>query len=334
MNTSLLQLSVVIIGRNEGERLLRCIRSVQAAHYPPEMIEIIYVDSASVDDSVAQAQALGVQVLTVHPQRPAAAIGRNAGWQATSAPLVLFLDGDTILDSDFIAVALTHLKEASIGAICGQLRELYPQASIYQRILDLDWIPSPGALSLCGGIVIIRRKVLEEIGGYSPHLIVGEDFELCQRIRAKGYTISHIDQPMALHDLGITRWSQYWRRAVRTGHGFAEISNLLKGTTTPLWEKESRKNIFNISLLSGIFVSGFALTLLWQSLIPILASVGLFLLLSLRSAWKARWRTQDFFTLLLYGLHAQFQHLPIAIGQLSFYYNRWRGQRQRLIEYK
>jgi glycosyltransferase involved in cell wall biosynthesis len=48
--------SVVVIGRNEGERLQRCLDSVHAAHWQNLRYELIYVDSASTDDSEACAR--------------------------------------------------------------------------------------------------------------------------------------------------------------------------------------------------------------------------------------------------------------------------------------
>ena len=72
-------LAVVIIGRNEGERLVRCLESVRTMADPGGPVEVIYVDSASTDGSPQRAAALGAQVLTVRPERPSAALGRNAG---------------------------------------------------------------------------------------------------------------------------------------------------------------------------------------------------------------------------------------------------------------
>ncbi len=328
------QLSVVIIGRNEGDRLERCIRSVQAMKEPPESLEIIYVDSDSTDDSPARAEALGVKVLVVHPDRPAAAIGRNAGWRAATAPLIFFLDGDTVLNPEFVKAALPSFDDPKVAAVCGHRRENDPPTSMYQRVLDLDWIMPSGKVSFCGGDVLMRRRVIEEVGGYDPHLIAGEDPEVCQRIRARGYLICHLDHLMTWHDLGIHRWSQYWRRAIRTGHAYAEVSARLRGTATPLWQYESRKNWRQASALIGILGVGLVMTLLFISPWPLLASVLLFVLLSVRSAIKARWKSSSALTLFLYGLHSQFQHIPIAVGQFSYHYNRWRGQRRRLIEYK
>jgi glycosyltransferase involved in cell wall biosynthesis len=328
------KLSVVIIGRNEGERLERCIRSVQAMTEPPDEMEIIYVDSDSTDDSPARAQALGVKVLTVHPERPAAAIGRNAGWRAATAPLILFLDGDTILNPDFVKTALPRFDDPKVAAVCGHRRENDPPTSMYQRVLDLDWIMPSGKVSFCGGDVLMRRHMIEEVGGYDSNLIAGEDPEVCQRIRARGYLIDRLDMLMTWHDLGIHRWSQYWRRAIRTGHAYAEVSTRLRDTATPLWQHESRHNWLHASALVGLFGLGLVMTLLFMSPWPLLASVLLFVLLSVRSAIKARWKSSSALTLFLYGLHSQFQHLPIAIGQFSYHYHRWRGQRRRLIEYK
>lgn len=327
---------MVIIGRNEGERLVRCIRSVQAmSDFSDEHTEIIYVDSDSTDDSPTQAKQLGAKVLTVHPERPAAAIGRNAGWQAAQAPYVLFLDGDTILNPDFVAAAFQQLEANPKTAIVwGHRRELYPEKSLYQRVLDLDWVYPIGLSDFCGGDAVMRRDVLAEVDGYNPQLIAGEEPEMCQRIRAKGYEIQHIDQAMTLHDLAITRWSQYWRRATRAGHAYAEVSNLLKNTDTPLWEQEAKRNLFHASVLFAVALFGIVVSLALSSMIPALLSLGFFIAISIRSAWKCRWKSQSPFTLFLYGVHSHFQQIPIAFGQLSYYYLRWQGKRRGLIEYK
>ena len=327
---------MVIIGRNEGERLVRCIRSVQAmSDFSDEHTEIIYVDSDSTDDSPIQAQQLGAKVLTVQPERPAAAIGRNAGWQAAQAPYVLFLDGDTILNPDFVAAAFQQLESNPKTAIVwGHRRELYPEKSLYQRVLDLDWVYPIGLSDFCGGDAVMRRDVLADVDGYNPQLIAGEEPEMCQRIRTKGFNIQHIDQAMTLHDLAITHWSQYWRRAIRAGHAYAEVSNLLKNTDTPLWEREAKRNLFHASILCVVALFGIVASLVFGSIMPAILSLGFFIAISTRSAWKCRWKSQSTFTLFLYGVHSHFQQIPIAFGQLSYYYLRWQGKRRGLIEYK
>src|SRR5947208_11104915 len=92
------QLSVVVIGRNEGPRLARCLDSIRAMLFPAGSMELIYVDSASTDHSANVAASTGARVIALDPARPSAARARNAGWRAASAPFILFLDGYTILE--------------------------------------------------------------------------------------------------------------------------------------------------------------------------------------------------------------------------------------------
>ena len=326
-------LSIVVIGRNEGARLAKCLDSIAQVR-SVAVKEIIYVDSASTDGSPELASYYGAVVIVVRPERPTAAIGRNAGWQRAESDLVLFLDGDTVLHRDFPRAACDVLsRDSSVAAVWGHRREIYPKASIFNRVLDLDWVYRPGLTEFCGGDVLMRRKALLETGGFDEGLIAGEEPELCRRIRAHGYSILHIDHPMTGHDLQITRWSQYWKRATRGGHAYAEVSERYRGSNDPSWDSERKGNLirgsfWSVSLAFAILAGvrfGFLPFVLWLVLL---------LLLSVRSAWKASWKEANPVTLLLYGFHSQLQHAPILVGQLQYELSRRQGRTQRLVEYK
>jgi glycosyltransferase involved in cell wall biosynthesis len=327
-------LSVIVIGRNEGERLVRCLESIRAATAAIGSVEVIYVDSASHDGSPERARALGANVITVRPTRPSAAIGRNAGWRSAAAENVLFLDGDTLLEPGFVQRALEELNDPEVAVVWGHRRESRPEASVYNRVMDLDWIYAPGPSDFCGGDALMRRAVLDAVGGFSEELIAGEEPELCQRIRARGLTILHVDQPMTRHDLAITRWSAYWRRAVRAGYAYAEVSQRLKHTAFPLWVRDARRNLIHAAVLVALAAAGPVLAVAAGAFWPLFAAVALLLALVLRSAYKSRWKSRDPLTLVCYGVHSHLQQIPIALGQLSYWWDRWRGQPRFLIEYK
>ena len=327
-------LSVVVIGRNEGDRLARCLKSVGLIRGIEGEVELLYVDSASTDGSPQTAQNLGAQVIVLQGGSQTAARGRNAGWQRASAPYVLFLDGDTILNPDFPRAALTVLQSSpDIAAVWGHRREIHPERSIYNRVLDLDWIYAPAFTDFCGGDVVMRRSVLVEAGGYDSELIAGEEPELCRRLRERSYLISHIDFPMTGHDLNMTRFSQYWRRAVRAGYAYAEMATRYRASADRMWQRECKRN-----LLSGSF------WIAWLSLsLPLLALKSLWIVpwlavpvaLSARSAWKARARAPGQKMLLsLYGFHSHLQQVPILLGQLKYYRDRYFGKQAKQIEYK
>ena len=329
-----LALAVVVIGRNEGSRLTACLESVQAITPISGEVEILYVDSASTDDSVERAEALGVRVILVQAERPTAAIGRNAGWRAAKAPLILFLDGDTLLDPLFVTRALPVFDDPAIAGVSGNRWESRPQDSFYNRVLDLDWRGGTGEVEYCGGDALIRRDVLEHVDGFDETLIAGEEPDMWRRIRALGFKAWRLDIPMTSHDLAMTRWSQYWRRATRTGHAYAEVSARYRGTELPLWADTTRRNRIHASILIGSLAGAALLTLLLASPWPIVGWLLLLLIVVARTAWRQRWRGADAWTLFLYGTHSHLQQIPILVGQLGYLHARRSGARRGLIEYK
>lgn len=329
-------ISVVVIGRNEGQRLARCLESIRRTPgLDTSATDLIYVDSNSKDGSPELAAAYGARVIVLSAKRTTAALGRNAGWRAAKGEFILFLDGDTILHPDFVSAAVAPmLQDHSIVAVWGHRREIHPEASIYNRILDLDWVYAPGIAEFCGGDVLMRRSALEEAGGYDAELIAGEEPELCRRMRARGCRILHIDHPMTGHDLQITRFSQYWKHAARAGHAFAEISARFRSSDDKFWDAERKRNLVRGSFWMSSLAVALIASLLAFSVIPFLAWLALLLLLSLRSAWKSRWKSKDLLALLLYGIHSHLQQIPICVGQIRYSLDQKRGNRRTLIEYK
>lgn len=326
--------SVVVIGRNEGARLVSCLRSVFAMQHAQFDLEVIYVDSGSADGSVAVARAEGATAIELHPERPSAALGRNEGWKAASGEIVLFLDGDTVVDREFVAKSLCEFSSPRVAVVWGHRRELHPEQSIYNRVLDLDWVYKPGLTRYCGGDALFRRCILEETGGFDPSLIAGEEPELCQRIRALGFEILHVDLPMTGHDLAITRFAQYWKRLTRAGHAYAEIAERFRHTNQCFWSEEASGNQRRVFIFTLASAAAVASSFMQRSVLPILGYCVACLLLSLHSARRAAWKSKDRVALLLYGMHSHFQQVPICVGQIQYRWSRWRGARLVLFEYK
>jgi GT2 family glycosyltransferase len=329
-----IDVSVVVIGRNEGARLVRCLASVAQAQWHGLRWELIYVDSHSSDGSVDAARRLGARVLCLGEQPPCAAAGRNIGWRAARGKGVLFLDGDTVLDPHFVARALPVLQaDPQCVAVWGHRRESDPAQSIYTRVLDLDWVFAPGRADYFGGDALVRRQALQDAGGFDDTLVAGEEPELCRRLRAAGWHIEHIDAPMTRHDLAITTARAWWKRAERAGLAYAQVAARYAGTPDPLWQAEARRNRLHAGgLLAGI---GFVGLLAWlqpaAAAVPVLTALALWA----RSAWRCRWKCPGQPLLAIaYAAHSHLQQLPILAGQWRW----WRLQRARrapaLMEYK
>jgi glycosyltransferase involved in cell wall biosynthesis len=319
------QLSVVVIGRNEGERLTQCLESVLAAtgDWAPE---VIYVDSDSTDDSVRRALASGAAVVRLHEGRMTAARGRNAGWRTASTDLILFVDGDCVLQRGFLERAMSQFQDPSVGVVWGVLEEEHQDHSLYQRAIALDWIYPQGDSEFCGGNALMRRSALEAVGGFDESLAAGEEPDLCTRMRAAGHRIVHIDTPMVLHDSRIASWRQYWRRAVRSGEAYAAVRRKL--ATQGFWGDIASRNYWRGSLYVALAVSACVASLFYRSFLPVAVILIGWLLLAWRTSWRARWKSADPWTRFLYGLHSHFVYLPLLIGQARYDLRVWRQVHQ------
>jgi len=218
------QLGVVVIGRNEGERLRRCLESMSGV-----APVIAYVDSGSTDGSVEMARARGVEVVELDMSVPfTAARARNAGFArlrqlAPDIELVQFVDGDCEVIAGWLEEAMAFLREhADVACVCGRLRERFPERSVYNRLCDFEWDRPPGETEACGGIAMMRAQVFAELGAFREDMVAGEEPELCQRMRAKGWKVWRLPSAMAWHDAAMTRFGQWWKRSKRTGFGNAQ----------------------------------------------------------------------------------------------------------------
>lgn len=326
-------IAVVVIGRNEGERLRACMGSVLTMNYPRELLDIVYVDSASTDGSVALAESLGVRTIVLDGPTTAAR-ARNAGWTRTSAPFVLFLDGDTLLDPEFLQRAIAEFQDPTIAGVWGERREMHTADSIYNALFDLDWNAQPGFSPYFGGDALVRRDALEEVGGYNENLIAGEEPEMCRRMREAGYYILHIPDSMTRHDLAMRSFRQYWRRSLRTGHAYAEVSAMYAHTEDPFWIAESRRNavrgLFWLTVPAGTAL----LSVVRRSWLPL----GLFAAgaaaIGARTAFKASRKTRSPRLLAGYALHSHLQQIPIFLGQLHYWRQRRAGRHSGIMEYR
>lgn len=232
-------IDIVIIGLNAAKTLPACIDSVRRARYDGGEITIYYADSGSTDDSRELAAAVpGVRVVAIRPDHPSPGAGRNAGWQAGHAPLVQFLDSDTELAADWFEKAVPLFADETIGAVRGLRREMRPEASVFNWIADREWNAEPGDCEDFGGDVLVRRSALERTCGYDETLVGGEDPELSRRVRGFGWRIVQLDELMTTHDLGMDCFSQYAKRAYRTGYGFAAVVDRHGAGQNDFWVRE------------------------------------------------------------------------------------------------
>ena len=327
-NVEVAVVAVVVIGRNEGERLRACLRSVIDA-----ATLVVYVDSGSTDDSVPMARALGAQVIELDMSVPfTAARARNSGWRrvrelAPDLRLVQFVDGDCAVAEGWLTQAQAFLdSRIDVAAVCGRRRERHPELSVYNLLCDLEWDSPTGETKACGGDVMLRVEALEAVGGYRDSLIAGEEPELCVRLRAAGWRVWRLQAEMTAHDAAMTRLAQWWKRSMRTGFTYAEGVRLHGAPPERHRVRESRSAwLWGLGLPLLVIACALLWSPWWLAGLMVYPLQMLRLALRFPGPAKARvWRA----VFMVLGKFAE------VAGQFKFMALRWSGRQAHLIEYK
>lgn len=325
-------IGLVVIGRNEGERLRRCLTSAV-----DQAQRIVYVDSDSSDNSVALAQSFGVDIVELDRSQPLASPrSRNAGFeyltqQYPDLKYIQFLDGDCELVEGWLGKAKATLDaNPEAAVVCGRRRELFPDRSIYNKLCDIEWNTPIGEAKACGGDALMRPDAFKLVGGFNPTLIGGGEPELCVRLRQAGWKILRIDVEMSLHDADIQRFRQWWNRSRRCGHAFAEGAWLHGLSPQRHWLRETISN-----WVWGLIIPLTSLALLWPtqglSLILLFLYPILFVRIFCRSHRLQQLQPQES---ALYAWFCLLIKLPMVLGQIQFIWNRLQGRHTKLVEYK
>ncbi|HKK36830.1 MAG TPA: glycosyltransferase family A protein [Paracoccaceae bacterium] len=340
-------IGVVVIGRNEGERLSRCLRSLEGVEAP-----IVYVDSGSTDGSVALAARFGAITAHLDPaQGFTAGKARNLGVETLLArgdeppAFVQFVDGDCEVVPGWLEAAAGRLAEApDLAAVAGRRRERRPEASVFNTLCDMEWNTPPGPARAVGGDAMYRLSAFREVGGFDPSLICGEEPELCLRLARAGWRIERMDREMTLHDAAMTRWSQWAKRAERSGWAFAEGADRFGDGPERHDRREARSiRLWGLAVPAAILAFALLATVLaaagsaaWP--VPALLAAGgalTYPLMALRVAANRRCaRGEPWRRALLYGVFTMLAKFPQLRGLHAYHAGKRRGETARIIEYK
>jgi GT2 family glycosyltransferase len=325
-------IGVVVIGRNEGNRLHQCLRSVIGLD-----TTVVYVDSGSTDDSVALALSLGVHAVELDLSVPfTAARARNAGFEYLlqinpEVEFVQFVDGDCRVVTGWFEGALRELfTQPEAVVVCGRLQEEFPAHSIYNSLCDIEWNTPVGEAKACGGNFMIRAAAFKKVGGFNPTLIAGEEPELCVRIRQSGGKIFRIDADMGFHDAQMTRFGQWWKRSIRNGHAYAEGAWLHGRSPERHWVRESLRD-WVWALLLPLLAATSLLPTRGLSLLLLLLAYTLLAYRVYRLTLSRGFHSQD---AMFYALFCTIGKFPQLLGQIQFYSYKLLRRPPTLVEHQ
>jgi serine O-acetyltransferase len=213
--------------------------------------------------------------------------------------------------------------------VCGRRRERSAEASVYNRLCDLEWETPVGEVLACGGDSLVRVSALRQVGGFDVSVLAGEEPELCARLQGAGWKVRRLDVEMTRHDAAMTHLGQFWRRQVRTGWGALDVS----------WRfPHARGSFLRTCVSTWLWTVGW---LLLANVVGVLlnpwATLTVLVLWPLqigRLAWQGRRRGLGTSTALAWGAMTMVGKWAQLQGHGRYIMDRCLGRGLRLIEYK
>ena len=192
--------SIVVGVRNMETTIIPCIESLLAQTYPST--EIIIVDDGSDDKTPEMVKNFPVKL--IQTEKKGISHARNIGFLEATSEFVAYTDADCTIVPNWLEVVMPHFKNPKVALIggvtifqsAGCVSSTYRQVEFEKRNQnvpegEVNWAGGPGC--------IFRRCVLEELGGFNPKWVHGEDAEISFMITERGYKIIKEPQAISYH---------------------------------------------------------------------------------------------------------------------------------------
>jgi cellulose synthase/poly-beta-1,6-N-acetylglucosamine synthase-like glycosyltransferase/peptidoglycan/xylan/chitin deacetylase (PgdA/CDA1 family) len=218
--------AVIVPAFNEAVGIEAAVRSIDATDYPS--LEIVVVDDGSDDGTAGVVERVALpRVTVIQKENGGKASALNAGIAATTAPVVVMVDGDTQFEPDTIRRLVQPLADDRVGAVSGNTKvgnrrgllgrwqhiEYVTGFNLDRRMYEvLQCTPTvPGAVGA------FRRDALEEVGGVSDDTLA-EDTDLTLSIGRTGRRVVYADDARAWTEAPASLGS-LWRQRYRWSYG-------------------------------------------------------------------------------------------------------------------
>jgi cellulose synthase/poly-beta-1,6-N-acetylglucosamine synthase-like glycosyltransferase len=213
------KVSVVITTFNNERTIDECLKSVFELEYPKDRLEVIVIDGGSEDSTVQIAEKYPAKVIVKPSNAPAA---YNYAIKIANGDVIAILDADVKVEKSWLSKLVKYLKDPQVAGVGGGIETWNYQNALprcigyeikyrYRRLLKDNSVKRLATMNL-----LLKRKVLEDIGGFDESLPTQYDTDICYRITSKGYRL--IFEPNAkCYHFNRPTWREYFKQQLQYG---------------------------------------------------------------------------------------------------------------------
>jgi glycosyltransferase involved in cell wall biosynthesis len=256
------KLSIIIIGRNEGWKLTKCLESVYETINKNLLsnFEIIYIDSDSTDDSIQRALSFKTIKVIQLTGDYNASIARNKGVQECSGDALFFIDGDMEIMPDFLSLVFDENAGLKEDFVSGNFIDI--NYDFTGKIVDKkEYLSNRNGQTYefkTGGLFLIRKEIWDKIGGMRNKLKRNQDIDLGIRLAKTGVFLLRRNELMAIHHtISYHNYKRIWKLLFSDSELYRGVllrDNILNRYQ---WKLFFRENYSAVLLMISIYVSSF-----------------------------------------------------------------------------
>lgn len=213
------KVSLIITTFNNEQTIDECLRSVFELNYPKDLLEVIVVDGGSKDSTAKIAGKYPAKVIVKPSNAPAA---YNYAIKIANGDFVAIIDADVKVEKDWLNKLTKHLKDPQVAGVGGGIETWNHQKMLprcvgydikyrYSRLLKNNSIRRLATMNL-----LLRRSVLEDVGGFDESLPTQYDTDVGNKITNKGYRLVFEPHVKCYH-FNRPTWREYFRQQLRYG---------------------------------------------------------------------------------------------------------------------
>jgi mycofactocin system glycosyltransferase len=202
------EVSIIIPVKDRPEDIKECLQSLSGLNYPADKIEVIVVDDGSKQNISGIVSSFAAKLIRLEESQGASAC-RNIGAQNAKGEILAFLDADCIADKNWLMEIVPFLQIEGIGAVGGlvdsyyhrshldRYEEVFSSLSMGKRVIFQGNIESNFYVPSCN--LLVKSVVFSAMGGFKKEMHVGEDVDLCWRIRKNSHILLYVPAGKIAH---------------------------------------------------------------------------------------------------------------------------------------